>query len=66
MVEDDSGAFQFWGSEKYRQGLMLNEGCPWTRRELAAFEKQARILNAGHRGDQAAFFLRKPYSPSQP
>ena len=66
VVEDDSGAFQFWGSEKYRQGLMLNEGCPWTRRELAAFEKQARILNAGHRGDQAAFFLRKPYSPSQP
>lgn len=59
-IEDDSGTFQFWGSEKYRQGLGLGDGRPWTRRELAAFEKEARELNRQHRGDQAAFFLRRP------
>ncbi len=63
----DSTAFQFWGSEQYRQGLPLRDAksyavdpaaSAFTPAQIAAWEARSRELNAAHRGDQAAFYLR--------
>ena len=57
---DDSEAFQFIGSELYRRGVPLQ--CRTThfgRADVMRFAQRARELNALHRGDQAAFILRK-------
>jgi hypothetical protein len=62
----DSSAFQFWGSEQYRQGIPLHDKrsylvdrrrSPFTRREIAAFEKRATELNSRGDGDQGCFYL---------
>lgn len=59
-VIDDSSAFQFEGSELYRQDRPLSDlhGWPFSRRQRRQFARKARQLNANHRGDQAAFYLR--------
>ncbi len=65
----DSNAFQFWGSEQYEQDIALRsknswaenpDKSPFSKKEIDAFEKRSRELNALNQGDQAAFYLRKP------
>ncbi|WP_375426897.1 class I SAM-dependent methyltransferase [uncultured Sphingomonas sp.] len=55
---DDSTAFQFEGSERYRAGVPLVNGifdvAPARR---AQFERESKRLNAQGRGDQAGFVL---------
>lgn len=70
-VEDvvyDSTAFQFWGSEQYRRDIPLTDSrshfvnpkaSVFSADEMAAWEKEARRLNAARDGDAASFFLRK-------
>jgi len=62
----DSTDFQFWGSEQYRRGIPLNSdasysinplGAIFSSSDIAQFKRMARQLNAGRRGDQAAFLL---------
>ena len=63
----DSGPFQFWGSELYRQGTTLQEsgsvnGSPpptATGDQIERWGKKARKLNAAEDGDQAAFLFTK-------
>lgn len=64
----DSSALQFWGSEQYRRGIALMsprshaidpKRSIFSRREIAAYGRRARALNAEQRGDQAAFTLRR-------
>lgn len=60
-VLHDSTAFQFIGSEMYRQDIPLavtSKGL-FSRAELRRFRRDARTLNAEGRGDSAAFFFRK-------
>lgn len=62
-TEFDSTSFQFWASEKYQMGRSLHQPdeemspSPETLRE---FEKKAASLNSNRKGDQAAFYFRKP------
>ncbi|HEY2481071.1 MAG TPA: hypothetical protein VGI30_02585 [Caulobacteraceae bacterium] len=58
-VQYDSQAFQFWGSELYRNGIPLTDPrAPGAnRRELAAYADRARALNARNDGDQIAVVL---------
>jgi SAM-dependent methyltransferase len=67
QVVYDSTAFQFWGSEQYRQDIPLLDprsyqvnpaASIFTRADIAAFESRARQLNEDGRGDQACFYLR--------
>lgn len=69
QVVYDSNAFQFWGSEQYEQDIALRSETSWaenpaqspfTQKDIKAFEKRSRELNAVNQGDQAAFYLRKP------
>lgn len=53
-VEDDSGVFQIWGSERERPGSGPARFVAW----LAARRIAARLRRAGE-GDQAAFYLRR-------
>lgn len=64
----DSTAFQFWGSEQYRQGVPLHdersyarqpEGGLFSAAQIAEFERRSAELNARQQGDQACFYLRK-------
>ncbi len=57
----DSTDFQFEGSELYRRGLTLKaiNGPTFSRGARWQFYWRANRLNAQHRGDQAAFYLRK-------
>ncbi len=63
----DSGPFQFWGSDLYRQGTSLQEsgsleGSPpatATSDQIERWEKEARKLNVAEDGDQAAFLFTK-------
>lgn len=65
----DSSAFQFWGSEQYRQGIPLMdekrsyrqnpEGSIFTQDMIREYEDRARELNRLHRGDRARFYLYK-------
>jgi SAM-dependent methyltransferase len=58
----DSDTFQFVGSELYRRDRPLSAlataGGGWWRNAVYAW--RARRLNAAGRGDQAAFYLRRP------
>ncbi|MGY3411056.1 2-polyprenyl-3-methyl-5-hydroxy-6-metoxy-1,4-benzoquinol methylase [Bradyrhizobium sp. GM5.1] len=57
---DDSTAFQFWGSEMYRNSKPLASSGPndvFGRRELRGFAKRAERLNIEREGDQVAFLL---------
>lgn len=61
-VIDDSGAFQFLGSERYRRDIPLRDGAGdslFGADEMARFAKRAVELNALHRGDQAMFVMRR-------
>jgi SAM-dependent methyltransferase len=64
----DSGAFQFWGSELYKNDtpLTLPEThemrtgiMSFSAEQMDKFEKEARQLNADNKGDQAIFYFRK-------
>ena len=49
----NSSGFQFWGSEVYRRGLPLEIGKPpFSRHELASFDRRADLANRWNRGDQ--------------
>lgn len=54
----DSDAFQFWGSEQYRQGIALVRSCAFSPEDIRAYARRATRLNAIGDGDQAAFLLR--------
>lgn len=62
----DSTAFQFVGSELYKKNLSLRDETGarkrsnyFTRMQINQFRKQASVLNAEHKGDQACFYLYK-------
>jgi SAM-dependent methyltransferase len=64
----DSSAFQFWGSELYKQDIALvdQETKKYRRPEdffsekvLAEYEQEAELLNENKQGDQAVFYLKK-------
>ena len=65
-VDDDSTGFQFWGSEQNLRGIPLMDErsvmvkpreAPFSRVQLQGWEKQAAVLNAAGRGDQAAWVI---------
>lgn len=67
-VIHDSSEFQFWGSEQYMRGIALNSpqsyavsprGSPITAKQIRAFRKMAKKLNACGQGDQVTAFLEK-------
>lgn len=64
----DSTAFQFWGSEQYVRDIPLQDArsylqnpgaSEFSRKDIAAFSKRAKELNAAGLGDQAVFYLRR-------
>jgi len=64
----DSTAFQFWGSEQYKNGISLKDphsfgnnpsASIFSQKQIASFAKQAEKLNANNQGDQAVFYLVK-------
>jgi len=64
----DSKAFQFWGSEQYRQDIPLTDpSSHWgkprksllSRSDIKRFERMARELNKRGEGDSASFYLSK-------
>jgi hypothetical protein len=64
---DDSGAFQFWGSEQYIKDIPLNadnsfwknpKGSIFSQSEIDRFEREAKEANILKKGDQTAFVLR--------
>src|SRR5690606_13809129 len=66
-VADDSGAFQFWGSEQYRRDIPLRDprsyavnprASDFTAAQIREFRRRAADLNARGEGDQASFYLR--------
>lgn len=66
--EDDGTAFQFWGSEQYRRGIPLRDPrshataprrSPFTRDELAGFDREAAQANRDGTSDQAVFYFRR-------
>jgi SAM-dependent methyltransferase len=65
-VVHDSTAFQFWGSEQYRQGIPLRDprslaqnprSALFSAQQRVAFARRAEAANAAGEGDQAAFYL---------
>lgn len=57
----DSTSLQFTGSEKYRNGLTLEDKTRlFTSVELRSFKDKAKELNKKSQGDQAYFVLFKP------
>lgn len=65
----DSKAFQFWGSEQYRQDIPLSDPRSYSvdpatpifpPGQIKAYERQAKELNAARQGDQVMFYLRRP------
>lgn len=68
-VRYESTAFQFWGSEMYRQDIQLiPEGAPgvihppdiFTDTQMTRWEREAARMNAEGRGDTATFILKRP------
>lgn len=67
-VEYDSTAFQFWGSEQYRQNIPLYaeesfavhpQGSLFTAQQLRDFQTHAQALNAQQDGDMVCVYLQK-------
>ncbi len=67
-IQFDSTAFQFWGSEQYRQGITLTDARSYavnpaasifSPQDIARFDAQAARLNAQRQGDQAGFVLQR-------
>jgi 2-polyprenyl-3-methyl-5-hydroxy-6-metoxy-1,4-benzoquinol methylase len=65
-VEYDSTAFQFWGSEQYRQNIALNdqrsfalhpERSIFSKQDIRAFQAQAEQLNEQRDGDTVCLYL---------
>jgi hypothetical protein len=63
-MDDDSGTFQFWGSEQYRRGIPLNDPRGhgkvhrlFSKMEMKAFARRAKILNRQGEGDQVSLVL---------
>ncbi|MCY7350060.1 MAG: class I SAM-dependent methyltransferase [Cytophagaceae bacterium] len=65
-VVNDSMAFQFWGSEQYRQDIPLmapesyrnrKVGGLFSPAQIQEFTRRAEALNRASEGDQAAFYL---------
>ena len=58
----DSSAFQFTGSELYKQNIPLNsekiKKQIFTKKQQTEFDQKALQLNAEESGDQAAFYLK--------
>ena len=60
-VEYDSTELQFAGSELYERGIPLAQlSGAYSPAELRRFRRAAHRLNRARRGDQAAFYFRKP------
>lgn len=62
-TEFDSTSFQFWASQKYQKGHSLHQSGQKinpSAEVLKEFEKKAASLNSVRKGDQAAFYFRKP------
>lgn len=64
----DSTAFQYWGSEQYRQDIplhdqksfrVLRDNSIFSRAEMETYQVEAKELNRTSQGDQACFFLWK-------
>jgi len=58
----DSTGFQFWGTELYKRDIQLKGTDPakhFSSAQMKKWEDMAKDLNAIHKGDQAAFYLRK-------
>lgn len=64
----DSTAFQFWGSEQYKNGVPLRGkgsyaedpmASMFSDEDITGFEKRSKELNFLKEGDQAIFYLRK-------
>ncbi|HMP98815.1 MAG TPA: class I SAM-dependent methyltransferase, partial [Cyclobacteriaceae bacterium] len=64
----DSTAFQFWGSEQYKQNIPLRDPRSYAEnparsifstKQIIEYSKQAEKLNQEGKGDQACFILRK-------
>lgn len=67
-IADDSTAFQFWGSEQYRQDIaLMRDGChdivpapgTFTRLQLLNFKRRAQQLNRQGDGDQIVVLLQR-------
>ena len=67
-VAFDSSAFQFWGSEQYKEDISLFDEKSYkvnksksifSKSQIKEFKKRADELNKNKQGDSAAFFLRK-------
>ena len=66
-VEYDSDGLQFWGSELYSRDHAYAEVCSgesklrqhFTRKQLAEFRQNAKVLNRKGIGDSAAFFMQR-------
>jgi SAM-dependent methyltransferase len=60
FAQDDSGGFQFAGSELYEQDIPLLPALhSYNAEKLGRHETTAKQLNAKSRGDQVAYVLRK-------
>ncbi|WP_154852369.1 class I SAM-dependent methyltransferase [Cyclobacterium xiamenense] len=62
-TEFDSTSFQFWGSQRYRDGASLSDRNPSkipSAEQMRDYEQRAKLLNQTQKGDQAAFYFRKP------
>lgn len=62
-VEFDSSDFQFWATEMYRNGEILDiskAGKFFTMEERKSLQEKALRYNQEGKGDQACFYLRKP------
>lgn len=64
-VFHDSWSFQFWGSELIRRGLphkgasLAQARAHFSKRQIAAWEKESRFLNARGQGDAGGYVLRR-------
>jgi hypothetical protein len=61
-IMNDSGAFQFWGSELYRRDIPLIEGERnlskyFDAKTMKKYAAESRALNAAGEGDQATFVM---------
>lgn len=59
----DSTAFQFWGTELYEKGFLLDPKLVdklFSREEIISWDKKALHYNEEGKGDQVCFFLIKP------
>jgi SAM-dependent methyltransferase len=67
-IEYDSTAFQFWGSEQYKNDIPLNHSLSFQvnprtslfkKGEIKKFKRMAGELNSDRKGDQAVFFIKR-------